>query len=359
MKKKRVLFCMNVPWEWIKQRPHFIAEGLAQNYDVTVLSPLAFHKYQSNDTGMQVKKVLRLPFERFSWIAKISAFLQKIQFNRLAKHYDVIWLSLASQYSLFNKQAKAKTIVYDCMDDMLGFEQYQDSRRRDAFLRAERDVFMNSNVVFTSSEHLKTVLIGRYGQREVHVVNNALRDGFAESSKPLPEEIQTKFDVSKKHISYIGTIDSWMDFDLLLSILSRFQNIIVHLWGPVGNVKIPQHERLILEGSVEHSYVSSIMKASNLLMMPFNVTPLIESVNPVKLYEYIYSGRPCLAPLYGESEQFGAFCYLYQTHQECLNLIESFEKEGYSAKKPMNQCEAYARDNTWTQRVKQMEALLL
>ena len=31
---KRILYLMHIPWGWIKQRPHFIAEGLNDRYDV-------------------------------------------------------------------------------------------------------------------------------------------------------------------------------------------------------------------------------------------------------------------------------------------------------------------------------------
>ena len=359
MDKNKILFCINVPWQWIKQRPHFIAEGLAHEFDLTVLSPMAFHKYQSNETKMPVKTLYRLPLERFSWIAKVSAVLQKIQLVRAAKKNDIIWLSLADQYNLIKSHVHGKKLVYDCMDDMLEFEQYKDGSRKDSFLKAERDLFVNADVVFASSEHLKNVLIGRYGNRDVHVVNNALRDGFSDSSKPLTEEISIKYNKDKKHITYIGTIDSWMDFELIMKILNQFEDVVFHLWGPIGNAIIPKHERLVVEGSVEHDYVLSIMEKSDLLMMPFIVTKLIESVNPVKLYEYIFSGKPSMAPLYGESKPFGEYCLLYQSHQECLDMIDSLEKSGYKAVKSKEQCESFARANTWSQRVKQMEKYLL
>ena len=35
---KKMLYCMHIGWNWIKQRPHFIAEELANEYDLTVIS---------------------------------------------------------------------------------------------------------------------------------------------------------------------------------------------------------------------------------------------------------------------------------------------------------------------------------
>lgn len=356
--KKRLLFCMNVPWSWIKQRPHFIAEGLVDKYDVTVLSPAAFHKYRVNKTNLPIIKLFRLPFERLWIVAKLNTIIHKIQFRRSIKPFDVIWISLASQYNFIKKHAGNKTVVYDCMDDMLEFNEFKEKRRGGYFLEAEKAVYLNADIVFASSEHLKDVLMHRYGERDVYVVNNALRDGFAESSKPLTDVLHSRFSAGKTHISYIGTIDSWMDFDLLLKILTDFKDAIIHLWGPCGYVTIPNHERLVYEGAVEHDYVLSIMKASDILMMPFKVNKLIESVNPVKLYEYIYSGKPCLAPLYGESKQFGEYSYLYQSQQDCLDLIKELSKKDFKPKQDIKSCEAFANANTWSHRVSRMEECL-
>ena len=39
MKKERILYIMGIDWQWIYQRPHILAEKLAQDYDVTVVFP--------------------------------------------------------------------------------------------------------------------------------------------------------------------------------------------------------------------------------------------------------------------------------------------------------------------------------
>jgi hypothetical protein len=41
--------------------------------------------------------------------------------------------------------------------------------------------------------------------------------------------------------------------------------------------------------------IKSIMAEADILFMPFQVTDLIQSVNPVKLYEYIYSNKASIS----------------------------------------------------------------
>ena len=48
---KKILYVMNVEWNWIKQRPHFIAEGLSKNHHVEVL-----YRYWYNRKGLTLNR---------------------------------------------------------------------------------------------------------------------------------------------------------------------------------------------------------------------------------------------------------------------------------------------------------------
>lgn len=122
-----------------------------------------------------------------------------------------------------------------------------------------------------------------------------------EDSKSVP--------LSHPTLTYIGTIAEWFDFNLIIHALDKYQNLEVRLYGPVRTSYIPPHERLKHMGSVNHDKIMDIMHKATGLIMPFIVNDLILSVNPVKLYEYIYSGKPIAAIKYGESEKICCLCY--------------------------------------------------
>ena len=98
---------------------------------------------------------------------------------------------------------------------------------------------------------------------------------------------------------YVGTISEWFDFDLLISILDEYKTINAVLIGP-SDVKIPKHDRIHYLGTVERKYIFNIMSHAWVLVMPFLINELVKSVNPVKLYEYIYMGKPIIAPVIKE-----------------------------------------------------------
>ena len=52
------------------------------------------------------------------------------------------------------------------------------------------------------------------------------------------------------------------------------------------------------------------------LVMPFKLDDLVQAVNPVKLYEYVYSHKPAIAIHYAETEQFEQFVHLYRYYKD-------------------------------------------
>jgi len=85
---------------------------------------------------------------------------------------------------------------------------------------------------------------------------------------------------------YIGTISSWFDFESIILMLDKNESANFVLIGPV-DISIPKHNRLHYFGTFSRDYLPFFMLNAHVLTMPFKVNQLIESVDPVKIYEYI------------------------------------------------------------------------
>lgn len=356
MEKKKILYFILVPWKWIKQRPHFIAEDLSRDYDLTVAEKYPFNKKLRNhkDEKIHIKTYFQIPRDRIHLIHNINAFLQKCWLRKELNSSDVIWLTSPLQYTYLKNFDKSKVLVFDCMDDLIEFQP--STKRKAIFKRQEEKLYKDADLVIASSNFLASKLRERYGERDILLVNNALRNGIDSQNKQLPENINKLFNTDKFIITYIGTISNWFDFDLMRIVLEDNPNALLYLFGPL-DTEIPKHDRIKYGGVVIHDLVFTLMEKSNLLIMPFVLNDLILSVNPVKLYEYIYSGKPCLAPLYGESESFGEYVYLYKSPKEC-SMIVSQLMAGQGAKLPIEECRKFTFSNTWFDRMKVIKAEL-
>jgi len=155
---------------------------------------------------------------------------------------------------------------------------------------------------------------------------------------------------------YIGTVSDWIDWELIYESLNKFNNINYVFIGPCDTI-IPINERIKHFGPVQHSCIYKLMNFADVLIMPFILNDLIKGVDPVKVYEYIYSGKPIIIKKYGETLKFGNFVSLYDNNSSYIELLGSI-LEGKASFKSVHECRTFALNNTWDSRIKQILELL-
>ena len=355
---KKMMYLLNVNWGWIKQRPQYLAEEMAKKYDVDVWQKKEYKNTKTNlhveAENLQLKELFRLPFESNNIVSKINYHMIARQLNKIMKDYDIVWLSDASYYAAMDVP-KGKLLVYDCMDDNLEFPHIKNNNaKKNRFMRSEKKLLAACDVCIFSSHYLAQTIMDRYNidiTGKNVVINNAVKD----------EHNITKIKTTKNkdvfHICYVGTIASWMDFSLLEHSIKEIPGIVYDLYGP-AEIKIPNNEKIIYHGVLEHDKVQSVLESADLLVMPFKRIPLVLSVNPVKLYEYIKSGRPSLAVKYAESERFGDFVSLYNDTEEYVSIIRKYKNNGWKPKYTEKDIETFIRENTWAKRGEDIRNIL-
>lgn len=370
---KRILYFIHLPWGWVKQRFHFVAEGLAEYFDVCVIyekqyiykHKLVRHKTQTN---LKIQEVFKLPYVNFDPFLKLNAAIVRYQLGKIMDGYDFVWVT---HPNLFDRISgilpKRIKVIYDCMDDYREFSYVKAHPRFNEMTRKnERALIEASDIIFTSSTFLKRKLFERYAEdKKIHVINNGISLDEPDESidknmsdTALPAKVAAAFNGRGAKIVYIGGISDWFDFDLIIASLEAYTGISYLLFGPT-ELKIPEHERLLHLGPLQHKYVFAVMEGADALVMPFKVNELVLSVNPVKLYEYVYSCRPSVAVKYGETEQFGDYIHLYSTKDEYMDFMSQIALRRLSLKTGCENCKRFAMDNTWKKRVEKMKEIMM
>lgn len=363
MKEKKILYMMHVPWAWIKQRPHFFAESLSKDFDLNVIYKRPLKVSKSNlvnrrTEDMLISSFFIFPFQRIpilkkiAFLNKVNDLLVKFQLPSI-KDFSFVWVTSWSMYSLIYNFLPAHTkLIYDCMDDELEFPNIKNNEVifREASLM-EKKILNRADIVFCSSEYLKNKILERTGiNREIIVVNNAI--GIPKHSSSLSINGHKIWDILSKMdnvFMYVGAVSSWFDFESILNVLEKDLSVNFVLLGP-ADIEIPDHERLHYLGTVDREDLFKLMDKAKALIMPFKLNELIRSVNPVKLYEYIYMSKPILATRYSETELFQDFIYLYNGKDEFYNCIRGILDGGLISKKKDKDNKIFALNNTWDMR---------
>jgi len=243
-------------------------------------------------------------------------------------------------------------IVYDCMDDGQAFSQ--EAKPLASLAVQERELIEKAAIVFVSSERLRRVLEARYGQaHKYHLLRNAF-DG-----KVLPWSEEKRQRALVYRLGYCGTIAEWFDWDLLIKLVESRTDLEVHLVGPLcAGSTMKTHSRIVWHGPAQHCDLPEIMSQFDCLIMPFQVTPLIESVDPVKLYEYINFGKPIVSVYYDEIARFAPFVHFYRSHDQALEIVSQLVAGEIGRKYSEVERSDFLGKNSWLERASVATVLL-
>lgn len=366
LSKPKIAYLMHVDWDWIKQRPHFLYEGLTEYYQVDL-----FYIYKLIDTLKKCEKNSRnveldykvFKLKKLPYSGKIRAFrkVERIinwKSIRCIEEYDYLWITSPIILDFLPLSLlKGKVVIYDCMDDFLSF--YNNPQTIGRMKCLEWSLVSHSQLIITSSNYLFNKVISSYGEYMKtipSVVNNGISSELLDSIK-IGNSIKT-FHSSPIYykIMYIGTVGEWVDFDLILEVLYRIPQVKFTMVGPI-DTKIPSHSRLEFIGAVKHEKLIEYATTADAFIMPFIINELVRSVDPVKIYEYIFFYKPIISIRYSEMDKFMPFVHLYSNEGQLMDLITNLIQGNlkmYSREDSIQ----FLYQNTWDARCKQIVAAL-
>ena len=96
---------MNVEWNWIKQRPHFIAEGLSKNHHVEVLYRYWYNRkgltLNRNENSVKLSRIYSIPFvTRFAKLKAVNDWIVSRKIKKVARKFDpdIVYLTHPNQF---------------------------------------------------------------------------------------------------------------------------------------------------------------------------------------------------------------------------------------------------------------------
>ncbi len=84
---------------------------------------------------------------------------------------------------------------------------------------------------------------------------------------------------------------------------------------------------------------------------------LTEATDPVKIYEYLSSGKPVVSTDLGELERLREIIYIAKNNEDFLNMLEIALKENDPIVKQKRI--SFAKENTWDKRVSELNDIII
>jgi hypothetical protein len=180
--------------------------------------------------------------------------------------------------------------VYDAMDD---FPSFYRGISQSSMRKREDELGGLVDAVWTSS----TALYQRWKSKRtaVSLVRNALDDSR------LPAVGHARERRGRKVFGYVGTVAQWFDWDWLAALAEARPQDEIRIIGPIiGTENPPLPANVVFMPQCEHADAMQKMAEFDVGLIPFRRTPLTESVDPIKYYEYRALGLPVISTDFGE-----------------------------------------------------------
>ena len=208
-----------------------------------------------------------------------------------------VMLPFWTQLAISLRETWGWPVWYDRMDHWKGFE-----RVGAAFGAAEDLLLEQADCVTATATSLLQA------SRPITLVPNACDSGFA----ALPAKRRS----NSRTVGYVGAIAEWFDVELVLA-TAELPDVRIELYGavsPEANVdRLRSRPNVTFHGEIPHSAVCDAMDSLDVCLLPFDIRPLTESTDPVKVYEYLARGKAVVASPLPELARFTGLVSLAST----------------------------------------------
>jgi len=281
---------------WVKKE-----DGDEKINNLTVINPicLPFGKYA----------LVRL-FNRFSIVGVIKKYADKLKFKN-----SILITTLPTTENVIGRLNESFSCYY-CVDD---FTLWPGSER-DLICRLEKKLLDKVDLVIASSDKLKRTRNNH--KRETKLLTHGVDiEHFTLNDKKLNPRVGH---LRKPIVAYYGLIDERCNLKLLIEVVQRMSHITFLLIGEwrIDNRAFLKLKNVFITGNIPYKDLPSYIVSSSVLILPYHLNELSESINPLKLKEYIATGLPVIATPLIEVIKLKEFITIADTVKSFCDQIE-------------------------------------
>jgi glycosyltransferase involved in cell wall biosynthesis len=353
-----IIVLPNIPWNYRWQRPQQLFSRLAKKgFNIFYISPITTDKEYLSKIAENIYEVHLKTRTSGNVLRDFhlnpdneNDFIES--FKRLLGRYINKSTSLFILHPVWkNVSFRIDTVkrIYDLMDLYSGFDD-----ARPELVEGEKDLIGDSDIVLATAQDLydhaklinKNTFLVRNGC-DFEMFSNLKKNGSLDglTDKPI--------------IGYFGAIRTWLDSKTLESVIKKNRDKYFIFIGSVDTNSVRnlyKYKNVYFLGEVSHNDLPGYLAYFNVCTIPYVLTDLLLSTNPVKFYEYIASGKPVISSNLPELKQYSDMCYLYNSADEFDSFIT--RALGEADRKLQEKRIKTAKENSWDSRVSEIIKIL-
>lgn len=240
-------------------------------------------------------------------------------------------------------------LITQIVDNNIHIEN-QSEEKRDFVTRQYDDLSRMSDLVFTSSRQNQDYFSSI--NPECYFFENALDEIFIGDPAELPHRINK----NRPRLGYVGWITDRTDLELISFIAKSKPGYDLIIAGPkhvnVSLEALTSLPNVIIKGAIPYNEVPQFLKTVDVCMIPHKDTLYSRSMSPLKLFQYLGSGRPIVSTSIAGVERWNGLISIANNYQEFIQYIDMALNQD-SEERSRKRIEA-VKPETWSRRVEEM-----
>lgn len=269
----------------------------------------------------------------------------------------ILWLNPQDALHLVGRMEE-RAVIYDITDDWTELTQSKALTRR--IIAQDAELCRKANAVIVCSQRLYN--LKRNLARNLYLIPNGVEAEHycrvLDSTEPL---IADTARWRKPVLGYTGTIHpDRVDAALVEALARRFAEGTVALIGPMllsaeSQARLQACGNVVLTGAVAYERLPDYMRAFDVCITPHRMTPFTESLNPIKLWEYLAAGKPIVSTDVAGFRDYPEFVRIAADTEGFVCAVQEALREN-PAKGAARREEA--RRHSWEKRIDDVEAVV-
>lgn len=291
------------------------------------------------------------PVLRSEWVHRKWHKLTCPNVVKMAKQHDfgqvdLLYFDSVSQL-FWLQEISFKKSVFRIADKNTGFFKFTPG-----MAKMQNELAQKVDAVVYSAQNLQDHVLEMQPKETFYLPNGVDFQHFAEGPTVLPAELAG---IPKPIALYVGAMDIWFDFDLVSETARRLPNMSFVLIGPdrLAKARLQHLPNVFVLGSKPYDEIPAYLYNADVGIIPFDVSShseLVNSIHPLKLYEYMACGLPTVAVEWDELKRMETPAVLCSTVEQFISGI----KETLAATPDREKLVSYARSRDWNYRVAQL-----
>lgn len=270
-----------------------------------------------------------------------------------------LWINAHEAASLLDAGIAVQSI-YDITDDWTKFSGNQSHlnvvKQQDFKLCVEAtQVIVCSDQLFEDKGDLVKA-------NRLHLIPNGVHIEHYQAvmDHGMPVHLVTK-NWKKPVFGYTGTIHGdRVDVELISRIAEANPQATIAMVGPNlldadDRLTLSRYSNIVFTGPKPYAELPNIMRAFDVCIVPHVVTSFTESLNPIKLWEYLAAGKPIVSMNVAGFKDFPELVHVSDSHERFLKNLDSALPE----LPPLTSArQATALQHSWDKRIDQVIQIL-